>query len=350
MVRRALVLLALLLAFAAPASAARFSVTSHGALPAAAVDGAGTTHVVWDAYDAGSAASTTTYCRVPRKATRCAPGSTRTFAPVAGDQEFAGPHVIVKGRAVTVVLSRCCSGTTTPTRVFAATSSDRGRTFGAPAVIGSLGPDLGLAFTGTALLTFGNSDVGIALQYLKLGDTTTKENVVAKGEAASGGVGAGPGGWVAAYAGTDGVVRAARLRGDVTATKPTFSVLGRGSDVRVTAGRNGAYVLYLTPGDRGRYVMRRYADSHFGGTIPVSTGAAPIFGNLFQDRAGRVHATWLGERGITYRRSDREGRTFGRARSLAITTSEYADLAVAANAAGRATVVYARSATAGTVG
>jgi hypothetical protein len=258
--------------------------------------------------------------------------------------------VIVNGRAVTIVFSRCCSGTTSAGRVFAVSSTDGGKTFAEPATIGTLGPDLGFADTGTALLSLGNTSSGIALQYAKLGATTSKENVIAQGEAASGGVGAGAGGWIAAYEGTDGVVRAARLRGDVTTTKPAFTAVGRGTDVRLAAGPNGTYVLYLTPGDRGRYVVRRYADGRFGGVVRVSTGAAPIFGNLFQDGAGRVHATWLGERGITYRRTDKAGRKFGKARRLATATSEYADLAIAANAAGRATVVYARSATAGTVG
>src|SRR4051812_47989234 len=117
MARRALVLLALLVP-AAPAAAARFSVTEHGTLPAVAVDGSGAAHVVWDSLDKNGT-SQTAYCRVPRTATGCAPGSTRTVAPIPGDQDFAGPHVVVTGRAVTIVFSRCCSGSQTPTRVYA---------------------------------------------------------------------------------------------------------------------------------------------------------------------------------------------------------------------------------------
>ena len=89
MVRRGLPLLALLV-FAAPAHATRFAVTTHGTLPAVAVDAAGTAHVVWDSLDAKTGTSQTTYCRVPRAATGCAPGSTKTFSPVSGDQDFAG--------------------------------------------------------------------------------------------------------------------------------------------------------------------------------------------------------------------------------------------------------------------
>src|SRR4051794_8718488 len=105
--------LAAALALSATAQAKSFTVSQSGNHPAIAVDAAGTAHVVWDQVDkpdADDATSTTYYCKVPRGATSCAKGSTRTFSPAAGDQDFAGPRVFLTGASnVVVVLTRCCT-------------------------------------------------------------------------------------------------------------------------------------------------------------------------------------------------------------------------------------------------
>ena len=77
--------------------------------------------------------------------------------------------------------------------------------------------------------------------------------------------------------------------------KPAFRTIGKGADVRVASGPRGVDVLYLT---KGRYVVRRYANGRLGAATAVSEAGVPIFGSLVQDDAGRVHAAWIGARGL----------------------------------------------------
>src|SRR3954454_14953096 len=98
--------LAAALALPAGALAKTFTVSNAGNHPSVAVDASGTAHVVWDVVDrpdADDATSTTYYCKVPRGATSCAKGSTRTFSPAAGEQDFAGPRVFLTGASNVVV-------------------------------------------------------------------------------------------------------------------------------------------------------------------------------------------------------------------------------------------------------
>src|SRR3712207_3233641 len=96
------------LAAASPAAARSFLVTKTGNTPSLAVDAAGTAHVGWGSVSGET--STTHYCRVPRKAAKCAAGSEKTFAPQVGDQDFGGPRVFLTGaNGVLVVTTRCCT-------------------------------------------------------------------------------------------------------------------------------------------------------------------------------------------------------------------------------------------------
>ena len=159
------------LAAAAPAAARSFIVSKTGNRPALAVDPAGTTHIVWDSVS-GDETSTTSYCRVARKAGTCAAGSIRTFTPLAGDQDFAGPRIAVqdKGRRVIIVTSRCCTsgdgadGQAHGTHVLSYVSTDGGRTFAAPAWVGHARARAGLRVrpAGPALVASACSATGPA--------------------------------------------------------------------------------------------------------------------------------------------------------------------------------------------
>jgi hypothetical protein len=362
--RRALALIpafAATLALSAGAQAKGFTVSQAGNHPAIAVDASGTAHVVWDQVDkpdADDATSTTYYCKVPRNATGCAKGSTRTFSPATGDQDFAGPRVFLTGGSnVVVVLTRCCTpetatdGQTYTTRVYSVGSSNNGASFGDPAWIGTTAPDLGGVVSKGAFLALGAADNGVALQSMPVDGFAGAQNLVTNKLADTAGIGASPKGRAIAFNDSTGNVFAASVDGDPATETPSFKSLGKGADVRVGSGPKGVDIMYRTAGKNGRYVVRRVANRKFSAPAAVSEPGEPIFGNLFQDAVGRIHAVWIGDNGVTYRRSGKKGNGFGKPRRVAPLTgsSEFYDLVIAANASGKAAVAYDANTDAGRV-
>lgn len=351
--------LACLCAVAAPAHAGKFTVSRTGNHPAVAVDASGTTHVVWDSVDspdADDATSTTIYCKVPRKARGCSAGSVRRFAPVPGDQDFAGPRVVLTGgRNVVIVFTRCCSeetaadGQAYTTRVFAASSSDNGASFGPSAWIGTTAPDLGGVLSNGTFLALGAADNGVALQGMKLGGFAGAQRLVTSKLADTAGVGASPKGGLVAFSDSAGRLFSGALNGDPASATIAFKGLGKGQDVHVASGPKGVDLMYLKPGRHAQYVVRRFASGKLAGTAGVSEAGAPIFGNLFQDAVGRVHAVWIGDRGVSYRRSAKSGRSFGKTQKLA-PIGDLFNLVIAANAKGKVAVAYDSNVEAGKVG
>ena len=345
------------LAAAAPAAAKPFTLSTAGNKPSVAVDASGTAHVVWDAVDAANT-STTHYCRVARNGSACLAGSEKTFAPVIGDQDFAGPRVYLPGGSrVVVVTTRCCTSADAPdggsygTRAFAISSSDGGANFGEPAWIGTQPSDLGATFARGAFIALGFAGDGSALQLQSapLDGFAGPANVISTKTADTAGVGTSPKGDVVAYADVNNNVFAGSLKGDPNAATIKFKSLGKGSGVVVTAGPSGVDVFYKTNGRDQRYIVRRYKGTKSGKIAAVSELGFPIFGNAFQDATGRIHAVWQGDRGLTYRRSARSGRNFAKPRRLSA-KAKYFNLIVAANPKGQATMVYDSNTFAGRVG
>jgi hypothetical protein len=351
----ALVVVLAALAASASAGARPFVVSTGGNKPAVAVDLSGTTHIVWDSV-ARDNTSTTHYCRVARNGSACLAGSPRSFVPAPGDQDFGGPRVFLTGRRdVLVVTTRCCTSTEGPdqalhgTRVYAFSSSDGGKTFGPATWIGTQVPDLGAAYTGGAVLTLGVTDNGTAIQSAPVGGFAGTPRTITSKLAESGGVGVSPKGNVVAYADAGHNVFAGPLRGDPNGATIPFKGLGRGSDVVLTSGAKGVDVFYRTAGNKIRYIVRRYAGGDAGPISAVSEAGFPIFGTVFQDGPGRIHAVWQGDLGLTYRVSKTNGRRFGKPRVLS-TKSGFFDLAIAANPKGKATVAYDSNSFKGRVG
>lgn len=343
------------LVMAGPAAAKAFTVSKAGNKPSVAVDASGTAHVAWDAVAADNT-STTHYCRVARNGAKCLPGSERTFAPVAGDQDFGGPRVyLTGGKNVVVVTSRCCTSVQGPdgefhgSRTFAISSADGGATFGEPAWIGTQVPDLGATFARGAFYAFGIAGDGAALQSSPVAGFSGTPHTVTPKLAATGGVGTSPKGDLVAFADTKNNVFAGVLAGDPNSVPVSFKSVGKGADVVVTAGPAGVDLFYKTTGNKARYIVRRYKGGKAGKISAVSEAGFPIFGSAFQDAAGRVHAVWQGDHGLTYRRSATSGRGFGRIKRLSKTSGFY-NLAVAANAKGKATMVYDSNGFSGRVG
>lgn len=352
--RPVLAALALLVA-AAPAGARPFQVTDAGNAPSVAVDRRGTAHVVWDAV-APDETSTTHYCQVPRPAAACEPGSHRTFAPVPGDSDFAGPRIFLAGRRdVVVATSRCCTSDVGPdgqvhaSRLYVVRSRDGGRSFAEPAWIGTQEPGFGAALDGGTLITFATGDSGPGLQAAPLTGFTGTVNPASSRSLISGGVGVSPRGGVVAFSDVADNLFVAALPGDPNTGTLAPRAAGKAREVVVTSGPRGVDVLSLTPGKDTRYVIRRYANRRAGPSTPVSELGFPVFGTAVQDARGRVHAAWMGELGLTYRRSDPDGRRFSAPRRVSPRFAFYA-LALGANARGQAAVVYDSNRPAGRVG
>jgi len=355
MMRRAISLpiaCAAVLLLGAPAHAKSFTVSQHGNHPSVAVDGTGTAHVVWDQVDlpdSDDATSATHYCRIPRSAKGCLKGSERTFSPAPGDQDFAGPRVFLTGgKNVVVVFTRCCTGDTASdgqsytTRVFSVSSTDNGATFGAPEWIGTTSPDLGGVFSQGAFLGLGSADNGVALQSMPVGGFAAAQNLVTSKLADTGAVGASPKGRLVAFTDSASNVFAGSLNGDPSTAVISFRNLGKGDDVHAGSGPKGVDLMYRTKGKGARYVVQRFANGKLAARAAVSEVGAPIFGSLAQDALGRIHAVWIGDNGVTYRRSGKTGRGFGKPVKLAPLTgsSEFYNLVIGASAKGKAAVVY----------
>lgn len=347
--------LVLSLAAAGPAAAKPFLVSTSGNKPSIGVDLQGTTHIAWDSV-ASDNTSTTHYCRVPRGAIKCQAGSERTFAPVAGDQDFGGPRLFLTGpRNVLIVTARCCTAEQGAdqefheSRLFAFSSSNGGGTFGNATWIGTQVPDVGAAFSKGAFLSLGIADDGTALQSASLAGFTGTPHTITPKLANTGGVGVSPKGNIVAFADAQNNLYAGKLVGDPNSATVNFKGLGKGSDVVVTSGAKGTDVLFKTTGKQARYLVRRYVGGTPGKTTSVSEGGFPIFGTAFQDPVGRIHTAWQGDLGLTYRVSNKAGNHFGKMRKVSGKTGFF-NLVVAANPKGRATIAYDSNGFRGRVG
>ena len=110
-----------------------FTVTAdtHADYFGMAVDGNGTGYFVWDTTN-GTYNNPLKYCRVPRGATKC--DVTETFDL----KNFADGHpqvLLPSPGEVVLTTYRCCDGA-----LYAITSDNGGKTFGAPRVIGTVSP------------------------------------------------------------------------------------------------------------------------------------------------------------------------------------------------------------------
>jgi hypothetical protein len=339
-------------AFAGDAGARAFLVTKAGNAPAVAVDAAGTAHVAWDTV-AGDNTSTTHYCKVPRTAATCAKGTEKTFAPAITDQDFSGPRVYVPGggKRVIIVTSRCCTAANGPdgnaydTHVFSFVSTDAGAHFDGGTSFGTFAPEVGAALSAKGtFFSLGFPEKGTGLQVGGIAAFTGARTQFTPIVAQSGGVGTSSTATLVALNDKTTV-----YAGRVVGTTVKLVRVAPGNDTQVASGFKAPDLLYRTPGKRPRYVLRRYAGGKLGPPVAVTLTGDPIFAGLFQDSFGRSHVVWQDAKGLNYRRSDETGRHFG-APALLSTRSGYFDTAVAANAKGRAAVVYDSNTYAGRVG
>ncbi|MFQ5426182.1 MAG: hypothetical protein ACE5EV_03775, partial [Gaiellales bacterium] len=344
------------LLLAGGALAARpFKLAGSGERPNVAVDAAGVGHFVWEAADAAGDLQTH-YCRVARRARRCTGKQVlpiprqagRTFSSLTGAFVFApgGGRVVVATYRNGLFARPDGNG---DRALFVFTSTDGGRTFGPPALVGTQAP------SGDAILGPGDSvsvasnaeTGGLFFQSAPVGGfTSTIANV---GDAVS----QWYDGSIALLTGAVPLIALDDLESifyrrysgsgdlnDPASWTPTTR-LGAGTDPRLAGGPAGVYLMYRQgPATKKRYVVRRYARGGFGRATALSETGDPIFSDFSQDTGGRLHAVWLsGGRSLVNRASD--ATTFwGPARTIVDSSVAMFDIEIAAGADGTGFAVW----------
>jgi len=299
-IKRACVVVAAALAgtlLAAPAADA--FVIGPGSRPGLAVDPAGTAYVAWNGPEATN--STLRFCRLPRGATACDAGVGAGLPAPPTTTSLSRPFVVVSGDRVSVVQYRYPTSGTLPLGVYRFTSVDRGVSFGAPEVVGSVafeeaavGPGdtlsgvpinanmyfQNVALTGAAPVNMdGTSAVpkallsGTHLNYGTVGliDAATPLAVFTSGDSAQ----------FRRYVGSGALNDIANWTAPVD--------IGTASYPKLAGGPSG---LVLLAGDGNTSLFaRKWNGSGFGPPSTIGTGSTPEK-HLFQDAAGRLHAVF----------------------------------------------------------
>jgi len=355
--------------FGGPLRGDAFDVTTNGEQPDIAVDAEGTAHIVWNEAVSGGA-DVTHYCRVPRRAKKCA--VEHKLVPVESEPQFntdtAGPKVVLFGSEQVAVLtfrypnvvtvtrdgtrdpncfdknplpSDFCHGSSSKTYAFY--SVDNGTTFGAEDVFSHSAP------SGDAIPLLADVPAGGGAE-----GTDQVPMIATITDTESGGTyfaSAPPFGYARTRAnlGDEGPDRAyaGRLVADADKTPvAAFADLGSriflrryggtgpmnsifnwpganqvalGSDPRIAGGPGGVHLLYKPQGGED-YIVRRVSDRSVTGAVRLSTGGSTANPALFDDDGGGLHGAWVtrgaGRDDLWYRFAP-DGQTFAPAARLA---------------------------------
>lgn len=282
----------------APPAAGAF-VIGPGSRPGLAVDAAGTAYVAWNGPEPSN--STLRFCRLPRGATGCDAGPAPTLAAPATTNSLSRPFIVVSGDRVSVVQYRYPTSGSLPSGLYRFTSTNRGVSFGAPQVIGSVGfeeaavgpgdtlsgvPENGsmyfqnVALSGTPPV---NPDGTSAVPKALLSATHQNQASVGLINAST------P---LAVFTSNDSA-QFRRYDGsgslnDIANWTPPVDV-GIASYPRLAGGPSGL-VLLAGNGNTGLFA-RKWNGSGFGSPVTIGTGRSAEK-HLFQDAAGRMHAVF----------------------------------------------------------
>ena len=301
----------------------------HGEYPDVAVAPDGTAHVAWVHSSSPGSADQIQYCRVPRGRRGCV-GLTTFSLP--GQQIGQRPYVFLPGgNAVWVVSYRCCF---TPTQspyieqTLILRSTDGGRTFGAPQLIGShsaqgdaqLGPD-GTLYTITDVDTFGvtvqrdaldGSAVPAASQKAGLGGDEYGGSLAVTGSTV-----------LAAHwdfrSSTPPTIHVSRYSGvgdpnadaswsTVFTAQGTASPRTGGSATELASGRRGVYLFSQDNELYPRFQIRKWNGSTFSAPTNITPAEGNIFPSFWEDASGRLSVAYSNSaRHMTYRSSSLHG-------------------------------------------
>ncbi|MEA2124755.1 MAG: hypothetical protein QOI80_1537, partial [Solirubrobacteraceae bacterium] len=280
----------------------------QGRLPSLAVDAAGTGYVTWWESKVDSRLF---FCRFPRGATACDSGPAATV-PVHGDGLTKAPVVVSGSRVVTVadryVDENAGSG---PSGLFAYTSTNRGTSFDAGHVVGSVPIFDSVAGPGDTLS--GVEENGKPLQF---------QNVPLSGPAPSNpdGTSAVPSASLTTgefgYNATVGLLDAGTLlvvyqhgAGGGDAAFRRYDGSGSVNDAanwmaqvsigplygpQLAGGPSGLFLLGTDapPLSSGNVVVRKFDGTTFGAPVTIGPGGGVRAQDLFQDAGGRLHAVY----------------------------------------------------------
>jgi hypothetical protein len=296
------------LALAAPgASVASTFTFAIGSEPDLKVDDAGTAHVVWLDLSPGVGAETVNYCQVPRGATAC----TNTQALSTGSPGGRPTVLLPAAGQVLVDLGTNAGGAQNRVR----RSFDNGLTFGATQVVSDpQGPNStsGPASDGDVVYGPGDSisyvnglsSVGTFFTNAPLSGVPAQSfatlSTAQQSDATVGLFGGNPivvtdNFQDIVWYGYDG---SGSLNDASNWSAPQVVEAGGASnsvdDVKLAGGPGGLFLMYRngTPG-ASRYVVRQFTGAGFGSPTQISESGDPLFGDLTQDGAGRLHAIWV---------------------------------------------------------
>jgi hypothetical protein len=279
------------------APAASAFVIGPGSRPGLAVDAAGTAYVAWNGPEITN--STLRFCRLPRGATAC--DSSSVLPAPATTTSLSRPFVVVSGDRVSVVQFRYPTSGGLPPGMYRFTSTNRGVSFGAPQVIGSVafeeaavGPgdtlsgvpvNAGMYFQNVALSGAApvNMDGSSAVPKALLSTTHLNQATVGLLDAGT------P---LAVFTSNDSA-QFRRYDGsgplnDIANWTPPVDI-GIASYPKLAGGPRG---LFLLAGNGNASLFaRKWNGSGFGPPVTIGPGSSPEK-HLFQDAGGRLHAVF----------------------------------------------------------
>ncbi len=357
--KRKLISIALVAIWLAAAPAAQASTPFQfgmGSEPDIAVDDSGTAHVVWKDISPPAGQELVYYCRIPHGKRGCE-GNQALYTGTAG----ARPHVLLPGGGQVVVLLGEDQCGVADFCTFARRSTNGGVSFGSVQAIadpegsGSLtGPDsTGDAVHGpgdsvsyvnasaTAGMFFTNAPLGGGIEngFARLYETSSTSDgtvgldgsrpVVAFADQAS-----NQSLWWRAYGGSGSLNDQANWTPRALVES---NVSALGDDVTLAGGPGGLYLMYKrgAPGAQ-QYVVRKFTGTGFGAPRGVSEKRTPIFGDLYQDGSGRLHAVWVANGpDLLQWRTSKDGAHWGPTVTIDISGDIYPELNVAAAPSGQ---------------
>lgn len=279
------------------APAASAFVIGPGSRPGLAVDVAGTAYVAWNGPE--STNSTLRFCRLPRGAIACdavpvlpAPGTTTSLSR---------PFVVVSGNRVSVVQFRYPTSGGLPPGMYRFTSTDRGVSFGAPQVVGSVAFEEAAVGPGDTLsgvpvngdMYFQNVALSGSAPVNPDGTSAVPRALLSATHLNQAAVGLLDAGTPLAVFTSNDSAQFRRYDGsgplnDIANWTPPVA-LGIASYPKLAGGPRG---LFLLAGNGNASVLaRKWNGSGFGPPVTIGPGSSPEK-HLFQDAGGRLHAVF----------------------------------------------------------
>ncbi len=291
--RRALVLVVVLLALGAADSRAATPVTlGPGVEPSVAVDSAGTAYIAW----IGNESTTTTlhFCRLPRGASACAVNQQLTVPGTS----LSRPFVDFDGTSVNVFTYRYGLSGPRFDAVYWLKSGDGGTTFGAPVEVGTnafydavVGPGNGVSLiannSGLYQRVPTDGSAMVTTEAHLADDHPYTPSVVNTGTAIIA---------VSADASGNPQFRIQQSGGDpndATTWTPSQALPTLQSYLRLTSGPTGTFML--SDNASGNVVIQRFNGSGFDAAVAIPGPAHELTGgskDIAEDASGRLHAVW----------------------------------------------------------